>query len=41
WRSLTPGHYSNKNHFGIEAAEIYWHFVDVIWIVLFGLLYLL
>ncbi|HCF27567.1 MAG TPA: heme-copper oxidase subunit III, partial [Cyanobacteria bacterium UBA11049] len=23
------------------AAEIYWHFVDVIWIILFGLLYLL
>ncbi|MBW4644175.1 MAG: heme-copper oxidase subunit III [Goleter apudmare HA4340-LM2] len=41
WRSRTKGHYSNANHFGIEAAEIYWHFVDVIWIILFGLLYLL
>jgi cytochrome c oxidase subunit 3 len=41
WRSLTPGHYSNEKRFGIEAAEIYWHFVDVIWIILFGLLYLL
>ncbi|MEH2038872.1 cytochrome c oxidase subunit 3 [Nostoc sp.] len=41
WRSRIPGHYSNEKHFGIEAAEIYWHFVDVIWIILFGLLYLL
>ncbi|MFM7408350.1 MAG: heme-copper oxidase subunit III [Cuspidothrix sp.] len=41
WRSLTPGHYTSQKRFGIEAAEIYWHFVDVIWIILFGLLYLL
>ncbi|MBF2026210.1 MAG: heme-copper oxidase subunit III [Oscillatoriales cyanobacterium C42_A2020_001] len=41
WRSLKPGHYSSSNHFGVEAAEIYWHFVDVVWIVLFILLYLL
>ncbi|MDM9382703.1 heme-copper oxidase subunit III [Chlorogloeopsis sp. ULAP01] len=41
WRSLKPGHYSSEKHFGIEAAEIYWHFVDVIWIILFGLLYIL
>lgn len=40
-RSLQAGHYSNDQHFGIEAAEIYWHFVDVIWIILFILLYLL
>ncbi|EKQ69900.1 heme/copper-type cytochrome/quinol oxidase, subunit 3 [Leptolyngbyaceae cyanobacterium JSC-12] len=41
WRSLKPGHYSSSSHFGVEAAEIYWHFVDVVWIVLFILLYLL
>ncbi|MDJ0732983.1 MAG: heme-copper oxidase subunit III [Nostocaceae cyanobacterium] len=41
WRSLKKDHYSSEKHFGIEAAEIYWHFVDVIWIVLFILLYLL
>jgi cytochrome c oxidase subunit 3 len=41
WRSRLPGHYSSEKHFGIEAAELYWHFVDVIWIILFGLLYLL
>lgn len=28
-------------HFGIIGASIYWHFVDIIWIILFGLIYLL
>ena len=32
---------SAKSHFGLEAAELYWHFVDGIWVVLYGLLYLL
>lgn len=41
WRSRIAGHYSNTSHFGVEAAELYWHFVDVVWIVLFILLYLL
>jgi cytochrome c oxidase subunit III len=41
WRSIKSGHYGSDNHFGVEAAEIYWHFVDVIWIILFILLYLL
>jgi cytochrome c oxidase subunit III len=29
------------NHFGLEAAELYWHFVDGIWVVLYGIIYLL
>jgi cytochrome c oxidase subunit 3 len=41
WRSLKKGRYGSHNHFGVEAAELYWHFVDVVWIILFGLLYLL
>jgi cytochrome c oxidase subunit III len=40
-RSRTPGHYSSTSHFGIEASELYWHFVDVVWIVLFLILYIL
>lgn len=41
WRSRRPGHYSQEKHFGVEAAEIYWHFVDGVWVVLFTILYLL
>jgi cytochrome c oxidase subunit 3 len=41
WRSRISGHYNQEKHFGVEAAEIYWHFVDVVWIILFGLLYIL
>jgi cytochrome c oxidase subunit III len=41
WRSRRTGHYSTAKHVGVEMAEIYWHFVDIIWIVLFTLLYIL
>ncbi len=38
-RSLQPGNYVN-GHQGVEAVSLFWHFVDVIWLVLFALLYL-
>ncbi|MHC5611787.1 MAG: cytochrome c oxidase subunit 3 [Nostoc sp.] len=41
WRSRHPGEYSATNHTFIEMTEIYWHFVDIIWIVLFTLVYVL
>jgi cytochrome c oxidase subunit 3 len=41
WRSRRAGHYSEVKHVGVEMAEIYWHFVDIIWIILFTLLYIL
>ncbi|WP_008317982.1 heme-copper oxidase subunit III [Leptolyngbya sp. PCC 6406] len=41
WRSRREGHYGAEKHTGVEMAEIYWHFVDVIWVVLFSLIYLL
>jgi cytochrome c oxidase subunit 3 len=40
-RSLKPNHYNSQKHFGVEAAEVYWHFVDVVWVILFLLLYIL
>ncbi|MEH2261833.1 cytochrome c oxidase subunit 3 [Nostoc sp.] len=41
WRSRLPGEYSASNHTFIKMTEIYWHFVDIIWIVLFTLVYVL
>ena len=41
WRSRQKDHYSSQSHFGVEAAELYWHFVDVVWIILFLLVYIL
>ena len=35
------GHFSPKNHFGFEAVAWYWHFVDVVWLALFFLVYML
>ncbi len=33
--------YSQKDHLGIEVFGLYWHFVDVVWIILFTLFYLI
>ncbi|MDB9375932.1 cytochrome c oxidase subunit 3 [Nodularia sphaerocarpa] len=38
-RSFLPGNY-DSGHFGVNATSLFWHFVDVIWIVLFILIYL-
>ena len=34
------GQFSSRNHVGPAAVTLYWHFVDVVWIFLFGILYL-
>ncbi|MFY8148017.1 MAG: cytochrome c oxidase subunit 3 [Prochlorococcaceae cyanobacterium] len=41
FQTRSGGRVNRATPFGLEAAELYWHFVDVIWLVLFGLLYLL
>ena len=33
------GHFSPEAHIGFEAAAWYWHFVDVVWLFLFALIY--
>ncbi len=33
------GHFTPKQHFGFEAAAWYWHFVDVVWLFLFVVIY--
>ncbi len=37
-RSFLPHNYDN-GEFGIESTSLFWHFVDVIWIILFTLIY--
>ncbi len=34
------GHYGPKNYIGLENIGLYWHIVDIIWIFLFPMLYL-
>jgi cytochrome c oxidase subunit III len=35
------GHFTSKEHRGIEIPGIYWHFVDVMWIVVYTVVYIL
>ena len=42
WQARQPqGRVTAADHFPLEAAELYWHFVDGIWVILFVILYLL
>ena len=40
-RSTGFKHFTDKEHFGFEAASWYWHFVDVVWVCLFLFVYIL
>ena len=35
------GHFSPEHHHGVEIPGIYWHFVDVMWIIVYTTVYLL
>jgi len=39
WIRTAKGHFTAENHFAFEAAAWYWHFVDVVWIFLFFVVY--
>ena len=36
---LQKGHFTADKHFGFEGAAWYWHFVDVVWLGLYILIY--
>ncbi|AVO49982.1 cytochrome c oxidase subunit 3 [Melaminivora suipulveris] len=36
---LQSGHFTAERHFGFEGAAWYWHFVDVVWLGLYILVY--
>ena len=35
------GHFTPEHHHGVELPGIYWHFVDVMWIVVYSTIYLI
>lgn len=41
WLDLLRGHMGPENALRLEIAGLYWHFVDIIWIVIFTLIYLI
>ncbi len=36
---MMKGHFTAENHFAYEAGAWYWHFVDVVWVFLFVVVY--
>ncbi|WP_207802655.1 cytochrome c oxidase subunit 3 family protein [Motiliproteus coralliicola] len=38
---LKRGAYSAEDHEGMEAVACYWHMIDLVWIIIFPLLYVL
>jgi cytochrome c oxidase subunit 3 len=39
--NAARGRYTPEWHTPVELAGLYWHFVDIVWIFLFPLLYLI
>ena len=35
------GIYSQEKHWAVEAAAVYWHFIDVVWVFIFTVVYLM
>jgi heme/copper-type cytochrome/quinol oxidase subunit 3 len=40
WRAFH-GAYTAADHRGVEVIGLYWHFVDLVWIILFTIVYLI
>jgi len=40
WKAFK-GKYTGGDHRGVEVIGLYWHFVDLVWIILFTIVYLI
>ncbi len=40
WIAAARGKYKPENYLGLELAGLYWHFVDLVWVLLFTIVYL-
>jgi len=41
WNNGRKGRYTAQRHWGVEAAAIWWHYVDLIWVFFYPALYLI
>ena len=41
YNNSKRGLYTPEQHWGVEAAAVYWHFIDVVWIFFYPALYLI
>jgi cytochrome c oxidase subunit III len=41
WVRAVGGAFTAKKHWAVQAGEMYWHFVDGVWVVVFSTVYLL
>jgi cytochrome c oxidase subunit III len=39
WLRTMKGHFTPERHFAFEGVAWYWHFVDVVWLILFVFVY--
>jgi cytochrome c oxidase subunit 3 len=41
YNKARRGQYTAEKHWGVEAAAVYWHFIDLVWIFFYPALYLI
>ncbi len=41
WHKAVRGRYSAAEHTGVETGAAYWHMVDLVWLILFPLVYVM
>ena len=41
YKNTLKGNYTPKEYTGMETGAVYWHLVDLLWIILFPLIYIM